>query len=66
MSDEFLLANFKAFVPQAKKQKMTGFHMFTYIRHLETERRVRAVNTPASYSGGPGWSNISPEIGYPD
>jgi hypothetical protein len=34
-------------------------------RYIITERRGRVVNTPASYSGGPGF-NIGPETGYPD
>jgi hypothetical protein len=39
-------------------------HIYFTIK-LHTERHGRAVNTPASYSGGPG-SNLGLETGYPD
>jgi hypothetical protein len=40
------------------------FVCFSFLT-TDSERRDREVNSPASYSGGPGF-NLSPETGYND
>jgi hypothetical protein len=36
-----------------------------HIKKVATERYGWVINTPASYSGGPG-SNLGPKTGFPD